>query len=351
MRKLRIGYSPLSDDLSAPGDRRRIVYWVQQRGHELISDLSQKVDFIVASENSDFNSSYFINRDVPLIFDLIDAYLSPRNILEDLARGAGRKYSGSISGKTRPFSHQVREFCRLADAVICSSEEQKNKILPYNKNVHTILDFHEEIPFMLVKSKNHFNRKYLRILWEGQPATLGGLKSMQNTFEKLNLFLDINYDFVTDQNYFNFLNRFFKGNTLSRIHKYSGIPRDKLNLVAWSTKSLVEYAAKATLSIIPTDLSVPMIALKPENRLLIMWRLGLPCLTSRSPAYARVERVAGVKSTCRTSEEWLDSIRHLLESPSDAYEQVSRGQDYLRSFHSLDVNLQKWDRVFESFLS
>ena len=53
MRSLRIGYWPLSEDLKSAGDRRRVVFWANARGHTLVRDLSQKVDVIIASENSD----------------------------------------------------------------------------------------------------------------------------------------------------------------------------------------------------------------------------------------------------------------------------------------------------------
>lgn len=56
MRKLKIGYWPLSESLLAAGDRRRLVFWANARGHEIVRDLNQNVDVIVASENSDFNS-------------------------------------------------------------------------------------------------------------------------------------------------------------------------------------------------------------------------------------------------------------------------------------------------------
>ena len=57
MKKLKVGYWPLSRDLKSAGDRRRLVFWAQARGHEIITDLSRTVDVIVASEKTDLNSS------------------------------------------------------------------------------------------------------------------------------------------------------------------------------------------------------------------------------------------------------------------------------------------------------
>ena len=119
MRKLKIGYWPLSESLLAAGDRRRLVFWANARGHEIVRDLNQNVDVIVASENSDFNSPHFIRKSTPIIFDLVDAYLSPQNPFDDFARGLAKRLSGQISGAIKPFSRHVMHFCEISSAVIC----------------------------------------------------------------------------------------------------------------------------------------------------------------------------------------------------------------------------------------
>jgi hypothetical protein len=83
MNKLKVGYWPLSSNLKSAGDRRRVVFWAQARGHEIITDLSQKVDVVIASEKSDFDSPAFSNPKVPVIFDLVDVFNleTPKNIL------------------------------------------------------------------------------------------------------------------------------------------------------------------------------------------------------------------------------------------------------------------------------
>ena len=166
MRKLNIGYSPLSQTLSSAGDRRRLMFWAHARGHSIVTDLDQSLDVIVASENSDFNSSHFAQKRVPVIFDLVDAYLSPLNPFDDLARGVAKRISGQISGGVKPFSHHVRDFCLNASAVICSSVEQEEVIKKYNLNTHVILDSHDEIPLISPSISGILASEKRRILWE-----------------------------------------------------------------------------------------------------------------------------------------------------------------------------------------
>lgn len=213
MRKLKVGYWPLSQSLNSAGDRRRLKYWAEARGHSVVTNLSQKVDILVASENSDFNSPYFEKNKAPIVFDLIDAYLSPLNFHDDLLRGVAKKIVGQISGGIKPFSHHIKDFCLKSNAVICSSIEQQEIISKYCANTHVILDSHDEIPLIHPAKPRIILPDRYRILWEGQPATIGGLKLISSALAQLSESKPLSLHLVTDETYFKFLNRYFKGNT------------------------------------------------------------------------------------------------------------------------------------------
>lgn len=104
------------------------------------------------------------------------------------------------------------------------------------------------------------------------------------------------------------------------------------------------------MAMIPIDLSVPMQRLKPENRLLIMWRLGLPCLTSASPAYSRVSRLAGVEVVCSSVKDWKERFNRVLDDSNFGHEQVMAGQQYLRDNHNDALLLSKWDLAVDSVM-
>lgn len=350
MSKLKIGYWPLSKTFQAAGDRRRLIFWANARGHEIVTDLNQKVDVLIASENSDFNSSYFSRKKTPVILDLIDAYLSPLNAQDDFARGLAKKISGQISGSIKPFSHHIRDFCLNSDAVICSSLEQKEIIVSYCSNTHVILDSHDEIPFVEPRYTRNETSLKRQILWEGQPATIRGVGKISKVLTELSKTNDLHFDFVTDEKYFQFLNRFIERKTLNALKRDLSQISSTISLIPWTPESLVTSAWKSTIAMIPIDLSIPMQRLKPENRLLIMWRLGLPCLTSASPAYSRVARASGVSATCNYPDEWLKNFNQLLGNPDFAYEEIIKGQNYLRENHNRNFLLSKWDQAIQSVM-
>ena len=350
MKRLKIGYQPLSPTLTSAGDRRRLLFWANTRGHSVVTDLTQKVDVIVVSENSDFQSPVLTQKGTPIVFDLVDAYLSPLNIYDDFARGLAKKLSGQISGGVKPFSHHVRNFCLNSNAVICSSVEQESVVKQYNSNTHVILDSHDEIPMSQPKLVNNIPLKEVRILWEGQPATIRGVSQISSVLFELSKMKILYFDFVTDEQYFQYLGKFFEKSTWRLLSKDLSPIIDHVKIVPWTPENLVSTAKEASIAMIPIDLSVPMQKLKPENRLLIMWRLGLPCLTSPSPAYTRVARQAGVNVVCESPEAWLENFRHLVNNQNFAYEEILRGQNYLNKNHTKAILLNKWDMALESVM-
>lgn len=351
MKPLRIGYFPLSISHQAAGDRRRLVYWAKKRGHAVINYPFDNVDLVVVSEAANFSSVYKLENKKPIVFDLIDSYLTPDSLAQDLGRGMIKRITGNISGKEILFSSHVKRMSKYADAVICSSIEQQRIVSLYNNNVHVILDMHEEIPFRSslkhLKSDKSHERK---LFWEGQPGTHAGLSEISIPLQVLSREMEIQLSIITDPEYFSYNNRFLKRDSLIHLQKLLGLSGPNLKVHRWTIENLIWHSQNSQLGVIPLDLSKKMTWMKPENRLLIMWRLGLPCLTSPSPAFSRIEKLLGINLTCATQLQWIDKIRNFLLSPSVSEQQVIVGQEYIREFHSESRLLFKWDTVVQSVL-
>jgi hypothetical protein len=221
-------------------------------------------------------------------------------------------------------------------------------IKPYNSNTHVILDSHDEIPFAEPKLSTHASLEKNYILWEGQPATILGVQQIDTVLLRLSIEKNLYFNFVTDEKCFRLMGRYWERDTLQFLERDLGAIIDRIRIIPWTPKNLSESAKQSALAIIPVNLAIPMQKLKPENRLLIMWRLGIPCLTSPSPSYMRVAMRAGVKAFCDSPEVWLESLRTLLSDPVFAREEVLRGQAFLRENHNRKVLLDKWDRAIES---
>lgn len=314
----------------------------------MVLDLDQKTNVIVLSGRADFSFWSKKKNAGPIILDLIDGYLGDEKPLKDWARGAGKVLVGQVGGRPRPYREILAELCSVASAVICASPEQRETILPFCKNTHAIMDFHEEFP-MLAK-QNQTTHNGTTVMWEGFPFTVKGLLILEETLSKLSKSHSLGLHLVTDLQYPRLLGRYFFSDTQKILKNIPKILGNNLKMSKWSVNQVVQTAKESDISVLPLDPSGALNPLKPEGRLLIMWRLGLPCLVSPTLAYDRVMKLAGIDGVCLTSEDWKRKLLELIDSENFRDEVVERGQQYIRDNHSEVKTLGLWDNLFESVL-
>lgn len=349
MAKIKIGYVPNSPDLGHPADRRRIVYWAKKRGHEIVLNLRDKHDVLVLSGRGDLTHWAEMENRPPLIIDLVDGYLGEERLWRDWLRGAGKVVTGHNSGSPRPYRKIVSEACELAQAVVCETVEQRETILPFCKNTHTILDFHDEFPFIAFNEKVQ-SKNLPALMWEGLPFTAKGLLLLKNSFIEIAKLHPVSLEMVTDLEYPRFLGKYSYQSTekiLQSIPKTLGV---SFKLTEWKIEAVVDASRRSHIAVLPLDPLGTLNPLKAENRLLMMWRIGLPVLASPSLAYSRVMKDTRINGICRDSSDWQTKIIELTESIELRRETVERGQQYIRDTHSTEIVLDSWDKLFESVL-
>jgi hypothetical protein len=255
-----------------------------------------------------------------------------------------------VAGKIRMPSKYTKiliKALRRADGVLCATPEQKEVISLFNSQCFDILDFHEEFPIRKFESRSLNLNK---LIWEGQPYTISGLNSLQVQLKQLSSRDRFELSLITDLQTPRFLGKIGTIETRKRIGELPSLLQGKLNLIPWSLQSVIEETQKATLALLPLDEKNFLNLLKPENRLLIMWRLGVPCITSPNSAYQRVMSLSGNQNICNNPEDWLHQITLILEDSKIQRDIVERGQEYIMKFHGLNDTLLKWDEAFESII-
>lgn len=342
--KIKVGYFPLSSELSHPGDRRRLKFWADHRGVQLHINPDSKMDLIFVSEKSDFFSIARQHPNTPLIYDLIDGYLESESIAKDTFRASAKYLTREVSKFSIRYTKHVARECELATKVICSTVEQSLKIQDFNRNVSVILDSHQEFPFIEPVLTQVGSGK---LLWEGMPYTLSAIGELRLAFEK---FENLQMNVVSDKEYFRVLGRHFPMQTEKLIQKSLSGYESRITLASWSKDNLVRLAQDSLIAVLPIKLQDPIQMFKAENRLLIMWRLGLPCLVSPTLAYSRVMNTIGEDLICKSPHEWSNKISLLRDSGGQRYEAVQKGQQYLRDFHTPEILLTKWDALVEATL-
>ena len=348
MKKLKIGYVPITSDLKSPGDRRRLVFWAKKRGHHIeLKDFSN-VDLIVLSERSNLSMYITLDTKTPIVFDLVDGYLAAENSVKDFLRGSLKVMSGQLSGPVKNFSRTVADLCTRADLVICSSIEQKELVGKFSKNCHIILDSHEEIPNLAFKNIDYATKENYQLMWEGLPATLAGFQVVYNDLESQFLSKNGRINLVTNTSYHRLLGKYFPGPTQSVTNSIFGKSSNKIEIWPWSIKNLVASSEVSRGGIIPIYANNPIQYLKPENRLLVMWKLGIPTITSSIPSYMRIEAATKLNFTSQTSTDWNLNISALINNKEFAAQQVKLGKQYLLENHTEEILLSKWDDAIKS---
>jgi len=341
LQDLRIGYVPYTNLLNLPGDRRRFVNYAQKRGVKFeIADPRQTYDVVVLSERADIS----VWRDYTkskVVYDLIDSYLAiPRTSLKGQLRGAAKFLTRQNRYLRLDHWRAIEDMCRRADAVVCTTEEQKRDIGRFCDNVHIILDVHTTVTRKVKAS--YAAASVFQLVWEGLPATVDSLLLIKNALREIERQHPIELNVVTDPVSFRYLGKYGRRDTLDVVRDICA----RVRLYEWNEQTCADIICGCDAAIVPLDLSDPFAAGKPENKLLLFWRMGLPTIASASPAYARTMAAAGLDLACKSNDDWRRMLDHIITDESARANAGRRGRDYAEANFSEAQLLARWDALF-----
>jgi len=345
LTKLRIGYLPYSENFEQPGDKRRFVYYAKSRNLNIeIADPLKQYDLVVLSQSADLSvwSDYDLGG-AKVVYDLIDSYLSvPKNEIKGQLRGLAKYVSGKSKYLRLSQWKAIESMCIRADAVICSTKEQAKDIKPFCTNVHQILDVHSSV--QKNKKNNYQSNEIFNIVWEGLPGNAYAFGLLKNVFTELETRHEIALHFVTDLSYLRYLGRYGKTYTSDIVKGLS----KRVYLYEWNEIMCSEIICASDLAIIPVDLDNPLVKGKPENKLLLFWRMGMPAITSATPAYERAMAKADLDMTCSNEQEWLSILERYITSEKLRRAAGVAGNQVAEKDYSEEAIMHQWDDLFNS---
>jgi hypothetical protein len=301
---------PLSPDLSVPGDRRRFPRYAAARGieFELAMDW-EGLDLVVLSSEVDITRWVGAPTGTGVILDLPDAFLDERKTLRSLTRGLAKWMAGPLSHPVLDHRRAVIRLIQRADAVVCSTPEQADKLERFTGNVHVVLDLHGEIEPLAPRSTTGDGR--LEVVWEGLHPTLVAIEQVLPALRRLGTSSEVTLNLVTDLRSPRFMNRFGVREVAEAVAGW-GID---VRFHEWSVRNLRNVATTADFAIVPVELHDPYTVGKPENRMRIFWRLGLPVVASDTPSHRRAMNVAGLsdQALCTTADDWMEALGRYAE--------------------------------------
>ena len=345
LQHARIGYVPISNSFNSPGDKRRFAYYASNRNLTFeIADPLKKYDLIILTQNADLSIwSQYDTGGAKIVYDFIDSYLA---ITKDNIKGWMRGLAKYLSGQSRylKLNHwkALEEMCSRADAVVCSTQEQRADILKFCRNVHIILDAHMGV-VRRVKTEFGASRPF-RLVWEGLPQNIGSLQMLSYVLDRLRVQYPVEVHIVTDPYYYKYPGKYGKTNTLNEARKI--LP--DVHFHEWKEVDFADIICSCDLAVIPLNLNDTFASGKPENKLLLFWRMAMPVVTSPTPAYVRAMRLAGMNYTARNEADWLSMLESLIGDAIAREQAGLKGKAYVESEFSEAIFLERWDTVFES---
>ncbi|MEJ7745200.1 MAG: hypothetical protein WKF61_00280 [Luteimonas sp.] len=344
---LRVGYVPYSQGLGAPGDRRRFMYYARNRNLRFeIARPSQQYDVVVVAENADLSVwSQYDKGGAKVVYDFIDSYLAiPRTDPKGRLRGLAKYVSGQSRHLRLDYWKAFESMCERADAVICATPEQAGDIFPFCGNVHQILDFQSTVA--LASKSDYRAGEVFNLVWEGLPENVSSLKSLRTVLATLQTRRKIALHLVTDLQFKRHMGRFGHTQTADIARGLC----DHVYLYAWNEQMCSTIISSCDLAVIPINLADPLAAGKPENKLLLFWRMGMPTITTATPAYARAMASANLPMACRDEDDWLQALEHYMTNEPARRHAGAAGKALAESAYGEQVILQKWDAMFDSLL-
>jgi hypothetical protein len=344
---MRLGYAPYDHTLEAPGDRRRFVAWARARGapFEVVDEPAADLDAVVVAMAADLVRWRHAPHGTRVIYDVTDDYLAlPTRGLKNRARGVAKFLSGELSRPTLRFHDLMADMCRRADAVVCTSEDQVEHVIEVtgNRNVSLILDCYEE---QEVGAKRDYARAAPpRIAWEGLPFNVGTLAVVRDALHRLPRELRPSVHVVTPTTFRPYARRFGKRSSATVAAR--ALPGIAIEVHEWRREIVGDVVASCDVAIIPLPPEDRFAMSKSAQKLVSLWAMGMPVVTTATRAYVDAMRQAGLDHlACRTTDDWVTALTLLLSDQDARQAAAQRGAAYVEHHASRELMLQRWDAV------
>ncbi len=340
----KIGYVPYSLDCKVPGDRRRFAFYARESKLQYeLADASKKYDLIYITASS--NISKWIeykkkNQATKLVFEIIDFYLAEEKNIFSSLKGITRYLTGKDKRLYLNYKNAFIDIIEIADAVVCSTPLQQQYIFQYNKNVHVSLDYFSDD---IIHHKENLGKgEKLKLVWEGQSYTVKNLLELNEVFKSLAHIIDLHI--ITDPE-IKYPFKIFNKKTSKVLKSLKCI----YHLHDWQKDTFSKIIAESDLAIIPINMNDKLAFNKPENKLLLLWEIGIPVLTAETPAYKRVMDAADLNYYCNNKENWINKIQSFINNSSQQNsEDMDKARKYLAQTHNKDRIIKNWDKIFLS---
>jgi hypothetical protein len=262
-----------------------------------------------------------------------------------LFRGLAKYLSGKHKYCELNHKKSIELMCRRADIVICSTQEQKNHIRRYCDDVRIILDVKSEYHNHRMTLQPELKNNELNIAWEGVPHNIKSFAVIRDALSILSKQYQVNLHLITALKYKKYMNKYVTKHTINEVKKHIDI--NNVYLYQWNELTVSHISSACDFAVIPINSNDTMDNGKPEDKLLIFWLMGLPAVVSETPAHLRAMKGAGVSMTCSSTNDWVSTIKDIVENKTKRDQSAKKGFAYASRVNSVEAIMSLWDDLFE----
>ena len=280
-----------------------------------------------------------------LVFDANDPYLLPANT------GAKSKLRGLakyVSGRHRYFDPSYRELykavCLKSDAVVVSHFAQRQILETWGVHAFQINDYPPKFKKITSAPPTLSNGK-VNIFWEGLGSSFLPFELIEAIFTNMSDPDRYRFHFVTDLTFYSYMDKFFLKN-IEQIGRKSAPRMSKFfRYYQWTPETFNEIATASDLAIIPLPLDYSMNYWKPENKLIQLWRTGIPVIASAIPSYRKVFELAGIDAFCTSRQDWVEKLELYTADPELRRADGAKGFQFANEHYSNEKIDEQWAKL------
>lgn len=341
-----IGLSRHGPGLDHVADRRLVIPWAQDRGHEIVGADDSRAEIVFVNPLSPFTKILKVSGSRPIVFVLRDAYMVSDGWAKDRIRSLTKLFQGNRPSTLMPYPKLLIEQLDQCRVVVCASPEHQ-RILEQKTATPVIssLDLHDE--YGTRRNKPYSPNSEVRIFWEGVPSSLKLLEPLAEPLQALQREVGkpVNLTLLTSQSSHLVMDRGVRYPTEWRLRSLRKTSLVKVELVPWSIENVRKVSETANFAVVPVEQSSAFAQLKAEHRILIAWRLGLPVLASDIPSHSRLAEDSGADILCRSLDDWLGKMLSLTNSNSQWSQNIEKGQKYLEHATDRETIFRRLDQA------
>ena len=156
------------------------------------------------------------------------------------------------------------------------------------------------------------------------------------------------FHFVTDLSFYKY------GDVIKKVHiqdlakKLAPSLHKQFKFYQWSEYMMNKIAVACDIAVIPLPDDDSMNFWKPQNKLIHMWRMALPTITSPIPSYVKVFDASGHKLCPNNFTEWRECILRLCGSESDRQQYGVAGNSHAVQLYSNEAIDYLWQKSLGS---